>query len=230
MMNNRQSSKDNTKITALYSRLSNEDKLIGESGSIKNQKLMLEKHATAHGFTNFVHYFDDDYTGGNFDRPDWKNLIAEVEAGRVDALLVKDMSRFGRDHVQVGTYMELFRKKGIRFISISENIDSLIPETLEFAPFINIINEYYLRDTSRKIKASHKLRGMSGKRLTFSPIYGYKLDPNDKNKWIIDPEAAAVVKRIYHLTIKGVGPYAIARILSEEKLNALLFICITVAL
>jgi DNA invertase Pin-like site-specific DNA recombinase len=164
-------------------------------------------------------FIDDDYTGGNFDRPDWKKLIAEVEAGRVTALLVKDMSRFGRDHVQVGTYMELFRQKNIRFISIGENIDSLIPESLEFAPFINIINEYYLRDTSRKIKASHKIRGMSGKRLTFAPIYGYMLDPNDKNKWIIDPEAAAVVKRIYHLTIQGVGPYTIARILSEEKIK-----------
>ena len=221
-MNNkqtRQSTKDTTKITALYSRLSNEDKLIGESGSIKNQKIMLEKHASAHGFTNFVHFFDDDYTGGNFDRPSWKKLMEEVEAGRVSALIVKDMSRFGRDHVQIGIYMELFRTSGIRFMSIGENIDSQIPETLDFAPFINIINEYYLRDTSRKIKASHKVRGMSGKRLTFAPIYGYMLDPNDKNKWIIDPEAAAIVKRIYHLTIQGVGPYTIARILSEEKIK-----------
>ena len=208
-----------SKITALYSRFSVDDDVASESGSITNQKLMLADYATKNGFVNHVHFSDDGYSGKNFERPDWKRLMSEVEKGNVSAILLKDMSRFGRDHVQVGQYMELFRQRNIRFIAIGNSIDSINPDTLEFAPFINIMSEWYLRDASRKVKASHKARGMAGKRLTFTPIYGYKLDPNDKTKWLLDPEVADVVRRIYALTITSKGPCDIARILAEEKIE-----------
>ena len=219
-MNNRQSGKNTTKYTALYSRLSREDLAIdGDSVSIQHQKAMLEKYAKENGFSNSIHFVDDGFSGGTFDRPEWKKMIAEIEDGKISTVITKDMSRVGRDYLQTGFYTEVFfREKNVRFIAIGNNIDSIDKSSSEFAPFLNIMSEWYLRDTSRKIKASHKARGLSGKRLTFAPIYGYKLDPNDKNKWIIDPVAAAVVKRIYNLTIQGVGPYAIARILSEEKI------------
>ena len=218
MVNNRQSGLT-TKYTALYSRLSREDLAIdGDSVSIQHQKTMLEKYAKENGFSNPIHFVDDGFSGGTFDRPEWKKMIAEIESGKISTVITKDMSRVGRDYLQTGFYTEVFfREKNVRFIAIGNNIDSIDKSSSEFAPFLNIMSEWYLRDTSRKIKASHKARGLSGKRLTFAPIYGYKLDPNDKNKWIIDPEAAAVVKRIYNLTIQGIGPYAIARILSEEK-------------
>ena len=220
MMNNRQNGKETTKYTALYSRLSREDLAIdGDSVSIQHQKTMLEKYAKENGFSNPIHFVDDGFSGGTFDRPEWKKMIAEIENGNISTVISKDMSRVGRDYLQTGFYTEVFfREKGVRFIAIGNNIDSNNRSSSEFAPFLNIMNEMFLKDTSRKIKASHKARGMSGKRLTFAPIYGYKLDPNDKNKWIIDPEAATVVKRIYHLTIQGIGPYAIARQLSEEKI------------
>ncbi len=209
-----------TKITALYSRLSRDDELVGESGSIVNQKAMLEKYAAQNGFSNVVHFSDDGFSGGNFDRPDWKRLVAEIEAGNVATVISKDMSRVGRDYLQTGFYTEVFfREKGVRFIAIANNIDSLNKESGEFAPFLNIMSEWYLRDASRKVKASHKARGMSGKRLTFRPIYGYMLDPNDKEKWIIDPEAAPIVRRIFQLTIEGKGPCDIARILATEKVE-----------
>ncbi len=142
-----------TKITALYSRLSRDDELVGESGSIVNQKAMLEKYAAQNGFSNIVHFSDDGFSGGNFDRPDWKRLVAEIEAGNVGAVISKDMSRVGRDYLQTGFYTEVFfREKGVRFIAIANNIDSLNKESGEFAPFLNIMSEWYARDTSRKIK------------------------------------------------------------------------------
>ena len=208
-----------TKITALYERLSRDDELSGESGSIQNQKAMLEAYAAQHGFRNVVHFTDDGYTGGNFERPGWKKLIAEIEAGNIGTVVVKDMSRIGRDYLQTGFYTEvLFREKGIRFIAIANNIDSQVRESVEFAPFLNIMSEWFLRDSSRKIKAGHKARGMSGKRLTYKPIYGYRHDPNDKEKWIIDPESAEVVRRIFKLVIEGKGVHEIAKILSLEKI------------
>jgi len=207
-------------ITALYSRLSRDDDIIGESGSIQTQKSILEDYAAKNGFTNTVHFVDDGFSGGNFDRPSWKNMIEEIENGNVAVVISKDLSRVGREYLQTGFYTEVFfREKGVRFIAIANNIDSQNQASSEFAPFLNIMSEWYLRDASRKVKASHKARGMSGKRLTFNPIYGYILDPNDKSKWIVDPEAAEVVQQIFQLTIEGKGPCDIARIFAENKIE-----------
>ena len=208
-----------TKITALYERLSREDERENESLSIENQKAYLEEYAARNGFSNTVHFTDDGCTGTNFDRDDWKRLITEVEAGNVSCLILKDMTRFGRDHIQVGLYMEMFRKKGVRFIAIDNSIDSINPESLEFAPFINLMSEWYARDISRKIKSANKAKGNSGKRLTNVPIYGYMLDPSDKSKWLIDEEAAETVKRIFRMTIEGFGPQQIAKTLATEKIE-----------
>ena len=210
----------NTKITALYSRLSRDDEAVGDSISIKSQKAMLEKYADQNGFPNVKHFSDDGFSGKNFERPDWERMISEIEKGNVDTVISKDMSRVGRDYLQTGFYTEVFfREKGVRFIAIANHIDSQNRESGEFAPFLNIMSEWYLRDASRKVKASHKSRGMSGKRLTFNPIYGYVLDPNDKTKWVIDPEAAEIVKRIYSLTIDGKDPSEIARIFNDERIE-----------
>ncbi len=209
-----------TKITALYSRLSRDDEATGDSGSIVNQKAMLESYAAQNGFSNMVHFSDDGFSGKNFDRPNWKRLIEEIEQDNVAIVVSKDMSRIGRDYLQTGYYTEVFfREKGVRFIAISNNIDSQNSESGEFAPFLNIMSEWYLRDTSRKIKAAKKTQGMSGKRLTTKPIYGYMLDPNDKNQWIIDPEAADVVKRIFTLAVAGKGTMQIAQILAADKVE-----------
>lgn len=213
-------SKTNTKIDALYERLSRDDELQGESNSIINQKKMLGDYAEKNGFANPVHFTDDGWSGGNFERPGWKKLIAEIEAGRVATVICKDMSRIGRDYLQVGFFTEvMFREKGVRFIAIANSIDSVNKDSGEFAPFLNIMAEWYLRDTSRKVKASHKARGKAGKRLTFAPIYGYRQNPEDKSQWLVDPEAAEVVRRIYRLTIEGKGPCDIARILAEDKVE-----------
>jgi len=209
-----------TKITALYERLSRDDELAGDSSSIQNQKKMLEDYAKRNGFSNTVHFTDDGYTGGNFDRPDWQRLIAEIEKGNVATVIVKDMFRVGRNYLQTGFYTEVFfREKGVRFIAIMNNIDSQNQESGEFAPFLNIMSEWYLRDTSRKVKAGHRAKGMSGKRLTPHPIYGYTRDKDDKTVWVIDPVAAEVVRRMYQLTIEGKGPFEIARIFNEEKIE-----------
>ena len=205
------------KITALYSRLSSEDELNGASMSIQNQKTMLEDYASKCGFTNLCHFIDDGKTGVHFERSGWQELIAQVEAGNVAVCVLKDMTRFGRDHVQVGMYMELFRKYGVRFIAIGHGIDSINPDSLEFAPFINIMSEWYSRDNSRKLRAVFKIKGNSGKRTTNHAIYGYKKDTNDRTKWIVDEEAAANVRRIYQMTIEGIGPHQIARQLHSEK-------------
>ena len=185
------------KITALYSRLSRDDELQGESNSIKNQKSMLEDCAKKYGFTNIVHYVDDGYSGTDFTRPDWMRMIADVEADKVATVITKDLSRLGRDHLQVGFHTEvIFRKHNVRFIAIGNNIDSEIKESTEFAPFLNIFSEWYARDTSRKITAVFQAKGKSGKHMTTSAIYGYKSLPEDKDTWIIDEEAASVVRRI----------------------------------
>lgn len=209
------------KITALYERLSRDDEQSGDSNSIVNQKKMLEKFATEQGFTNLRHYTDDGWSGTNFDRPDWKRMLADIEHGIVGCVIVKDMSRIGRNYLEVGFYTEvLFRKKNVRFIAISNNVySSLNDGSNEFAPFLNIMNEWYVRDTSRKIKAVMNNKGMEGKHLTSNVIYGYKKDPDDHDHWIIDEEAAAVVRRIYQLIIEGYGPTQVARILTEEKIE-----------
>ena len=181
---------------------------------------MLEDYAEKNGFVNPVHFTDDGWSGGNFERPGWKALVSEIEAGRVATVIVKDMSRVGRNYLQVGIYTEvMFREKGVRFIAIANNIDSTNRDSTEFAPFLNIMAEWYLRDTSQKVKASHKARGMAGQRLTFSPIYGYRSCDEDKKQWEIDPEAAEVVRRIFRLTIEGKGCSEIARILAEGKVE-----------
>lgn len=208
------------KITALYERLSRDDDLSGDSNSIINQKAMLEDYARQHGFENCQHFTDDGWSGGNFERPDWKRLIADIEAGKVGAVLVKDMSRVGRDYLQTGFYTEVFfRQHGVRFIAIANGVDSANQTSNEFAPFLNIMNEWYLRDCSRKITASFKTKGMAGKPLTTNAIYGYRKDPEDKHHWLIDEEAAAVVRRIFRLCIEGKGPYAIADVLRKDRID-----------
>ena len=210
----------NGKITALYERLSRDDDLTGDSNSIINQKKMLEDYAKANGFTNCVHFTDDGWSGGSFDRPSWKRMIEGIEKGEIAAVLVKDLSRVGRDYLQVGFYTEvMFREKGVRFIAITNGVDSDKRESSEFAPFLNIMNEWYVRDSSRKIKSVLRAKGMSGIHTNSIGIYGYKKDPNDKNHWIVDDEAAEVVRRIYRMAIEGKGPYEIARILASEKVE-----------
>ncbi len=210
-----------TKITALYERLSRDDELAGDSNSVINQKIQLEEYAARQGFTNCIHYTDDGYSGGNFDRPSWRRLIADIEAGKVGCVLAKDMSRIGRDYLQVGYFTEIvFRQNHVRFIAIGNGIDSDNPGSSEFAPFINIMSEWYLRDLSRKQRAAIKVKGESGKPTTNCAVYGYVKDPNDKYHWLIDEEAAAVVRRIFTLTIEGHGPYDIARILFNDQVEA----------
>ena len=209
------------KITALYERLSRDDDLAGESNSILNQKAYLENYAAQHGYTNMAHYTDDGWSGGNFERPDWKRMIADIEAGKICRVIVKDMSRAGRDYLQTGFYTEVFfRQHGVHFIAIANGVDSEDQNSNEFAPFLNIMNEWYLRDQSRKVSAAYKIKGNSGKRTSTHAIYGYKKDPEDKDHWIIDEEAAAVVRRIFQMSIEGHGGYEIAQILTREKVES----------
>ena len=208
------------RITALYERLSRDDDNSGESNSIINQKKMLENYAGDHGFVNIRHYTDDGWSGTNFDRPGWKKLLDDVEQGEVGVVLVKDMSRIGRNYLQVGFYTEvLFRERGVRFIAIANGVDSRQQETGEFAPFLNIMNEWYVRDTSRKIKNVLRTKGLEGKHLTTNAIYGYCKDPDDPSKWVIDEEAADVVRRIFRMALEGTGPSQIARRLTEEQVE-----------
>lgn len=171
------------RITALYERLSRDDELAGDSNSIVNQKKMLEDYAKSNGYTDLVHFTDDGYSGGNFDRPGWKEMLRQIEDGSIGAVIVKDMSRVGRDYLQVGFYTEVFfREKGVHFVAISNGVDSAINTSSEFAPFLNIMNEWYLRDCSRKIKAVLQAKGRDGKPITNNPPYGYIKDPEDKNR------------------------------------------------
>ncbi|NBI66273.1 DUF4368 domain-containing protein [Pseudoflavonifractor sp. 60] len=204
----------------IYCRLSRDDERTGESVSIENQKIMLSRYVQEQGWNLYAAYCDDGWSGGNFDRSAWKRLIADIEAGKVALVLTKDMSRIGRDYLQTGFYTEvLFRKFGVRFIAIGNSIDSDDPSSSEFAPFVNIMSEWYLRDLSRKQRTAIRVKGESGKPTTNCAIYGYKKDPNDKYHWLIDEEAAAVVRRIFQLTIEGRGPYEIATMLCEEKIE-----------
>lgn len=208
-------------ITALYERLSRDDDLDGESNSIVNQKRYLQNYADEHGFTNCKHYTDDGWSGGNFDRPGWKSLIADVEAGKVGVILAKDMSRIGRNYLETGFYTEVvFRKHNVRFIAIANGVDNDQPETGEFVPFLNIMNEWYLKDQSKKITAAYQLRGKSGLPTNNNCLYGYRKDPNVKHHWLVDEEAAAIVRRIYQMACEGHGPYEIARILTKEKVDS----------
>ena len=210
----------NEKITALYERLSRDD--FGkdddqqrESNSISNQKAMLEEFAARQGFTNLVHFTDDGISGTCFDRPGFLAMMKEVEAGNVEYLCIKDMSRMGRDYLKVGQIMEILRQRGVRLIAINDGVDSARGDD-DFTPFRNIMNEYYARDTSRKIRSTFQSKGKSGKHLTGTVIYGY-LWNEARDQWLVDPEAADVVKRIFAMTIDGYGPYQIASKLKSEK-------------
>ena len=196
------------KITALYERLSHDDELIGDSNSVVNQKAMLESYAAQHGFTNPVHYTDDGWSGANFDRPSWKRLIADIEAGKIGCVIAKDMSRVGRDYLQTGFYTEvLFRQHGVRFIAISNGVDSEDQSTGEFAPFINIMSEWYVRDCSRKQKAQYQIRGKSGKPVTNTIPYGFKKDPDEKHHWLVDEEAAGCCAPHFPVECGGERPF-----------------------
>lgn len=205
-------------MTALYERLSRDDELQGESNSITNQKHFLEDYAKRNGFTNICHFTDDGVSGTTFDREGFQAMIAEVEAGNVTTIIVKDMSRFGRDYLKVGFYTEvLFKEKGVRFIAINNGIDSADQQNSDFTPFLNIMNEWYARDSSRKIQAIFKARMQEGKRVSPSVPYGYRRDPADKQHLIVDEEPAAVVRRIFQLVLDGKGVNAIADILCADK-------------
>lgn len=209
-----------TLITALYERLSRDDEGVGESNSIQNQKRYLEDYAAQKGFSNCVHYTDDGWSGGNFDRPAWKQLVEDIEAGKVGTVITKDMSRIGREYLQTGYYTEIFfRQYDIHFIAIGSGVDSDDQTSSEFAPFMNVMSEWYLRDLSRKQKASYKARGLAGKPTTNLVIYGYRKDPADKHHWLIDEEAAAVVRQIYQMAVNGDGPGVIATKLRDSQVQ-----------
>ena len=211
--------KNNDKITALYCRLSRDDELQGDSNSIKNQKTILQKYADDNGFTNTEFFVDDGYSGTNFDRPDWQRLISLVEEGRIGTIIVKDMSRLGRDYLKVGYYTEvLFPGSDIRFIAINNNVDSANQQDSDFTPFLNIINEWYAKDTSKKIRAVFKSKGESGKPLCTNPPYGYIKDPEDKTRWIVDEEAAKVVREAFRLCMQGYGPSQIAKEFTRRRI------------
>ena len=205
-------------ITALYPRLSHEDELQGESNSISNQKRILETFAKQNGFTNLRWYTDDGYSGANFQRPGFQAMLADIEAGKVGTVIVKDMSRLGRNYLQVGFYTEmLFPQKGVRFIAVNDNVDSANGGMdNDFTPLRNLFNEWLVRDTSKKIKAVKRAKGMSGKPVTSKPVYGYLMD-EDEN-YIVDEETAPVVRQIYQLCLAGNGPTKIARMLTEQQI------------
>lgn len=207
-------------VTALYARLSKDDDLVGDSNSIVHQKEILAKYAKEHGFTNIEFYVDDGFSGTNFNRPDFQRMMADAEEGKISTVIVKDMSRFGRDYIMVGYYTEIyFSNLEIRFIAINDNVDSNIQMENDLTPFKNVFNEWYARDTSKKIRAVFKAKGNSGKHLSTNPPFGYKKDPNDKDKWIIDYEAAATVRRIFQMYVDGYRISEIGHKLTEEKVE-----------
>ena len=203
-------------ITALYARLSQEDALDGESNSIANQKKILLKYATDNGFPNPKFFIDDGVSGVTFDRPGWNEMIRLAEAGKVRTVIVKDMSRMGRDYLKVGYYTEsFFAERDIRYIAINDGVDSDKGDN-DFTPFRNLFNDFYARDTSKKIRAVMRTKGNAGEHLCTNPPYGYMKDPADKKKWIVDEEAADIVKRIFNLCIAGKGPMQIAKLLTAQ--------------
>ena len=203
-------------ITALYCRLSRDDGAEGDSNSVANQKRMLSKYAKENGFVNTRFYVDDGYTGTNFNRPGFKQMLEDAELGYISTIIVKDMSRFGRDYLGVGKYTEtVLPDLGVRFIAINDGVDSADGEN-ELAPFKNIMNEMYARDISRKVRSAHRIRGNAGEPLG-PPPYGYIMDPNNPKHWIIEPEAASVVREIFKMSLEGKGNETIARILTERK-------------
>ena len=206
--------------TALYTRLSRDDELQGESNSIKTQKALLIQYAESKGYKNIRVYVDDGYSGTNFNRPDFKRMMERVEAGLVKRIIVKDMSRFGRNYLQVGYYTEVILPDlDVQFIAVNDNVDSENIADNDFTPFRNIMNEWYAKDISKKMKSAIRTKGNSGKHTNPLPPYGYKKDPEDKNHWLIDEEAATVVKEIFSLCMQGYGPTQISRILTDKGID-----------
>lgn len=209
------------KITAIYCRLSRDDEQAGESNSIVNQRAILKRFAQDQGFRNIQFFVDDGYSGANFNRPDWQRMISMVENDQIGVLIAKDMSRIGRNYLEVGIYTEvLFPEHNVRFIAVNSGVDSANQADNDFTPFLNIINEFYVKDSSKKVKASMKQKGESGEYLTTNPPYGYMKDPdNPKRHWVIDDEAAAVVRQIFEWCMEGFGPSQIAKKLKEAKVD-----------
>jgi DNA invertase Pin-like site-specific DNA recombinase len=205
------------KITALYERLSvGDEQRSGESVSIQNQKLLLEQYAKNHGFRNTIHYTDDDESGRFFDRPGYVQMMDDVESGKVGIILLKDSSRLGRDYIQVGLAMETMRLNNVRLIGVEDGLDTNVED--DFIPFCNVLHEFYAKDTSKKIKSTSKTKGMSGKHCTGTVHYGYLWDEKREN-YLIDEEAAEVVRSIFRMTMEGFGPYQIANILKEKRIE-----------
>ena len=205
-------------ITALYERLSHDDELQGESNSISNQKKLLESYARERGLTNFMHFTDDGISGTRFDRPGFMKMMNAVKDGAISTIIIKDMSRLGRDYLMVGQIQEMLRQKGVRLIAINDNHDSENGDD-DFLPFRNIMNEWYAKDTSKKIRSTFQAKGKSGKHVASSTPYGYLKSETDKNQWIVDEEAAEVVRQIFQWTIDGFGPYQISQLLKEKKVE-----------
>lgn len=202
-------------ITALYCRLSVDDGEKGDSNSIVNQKKMLGDYAQSHGYSNPKFYTDDGFSGTNFNRPGFQELIRDVDAGRVGTIIVKDMSRLGRDYLKVGYYSEVyFGEAGVHFIAVNDGVDNMVENDSDFTPFRNIMNEWYAKDTSKKVRAVLRAKGNSGKSLTNCPPYGYTKD-SDGN-WHIEEEAARIIRNIYAMCVKGYGPAQITKKLNEE--------------
>ena len=207
------------KMTALYERISREDRNEGESFSILRQKEYLETYAAANGFENCRHYTDDGFSGRNFERPGWQQMMTDIDSGKIGTVLVKDMSRVGRDYLQTGFYTEIyFKEKDVRFIAIDSHVDNSRSDSLEFAPMLNVLNEMYLHDLSKKVNIGFRAKGMSGQSLTSTPLFGYKRDPEDKNHWVIEPETAEIVRRIFELAATGMNPHRIAKTLQTERM------------
>jgi DNA invertase Pin-like site-specific DNA recombinase len=218
-MNNGQSQKPGkqAKYTAMYVRLSKDDPNdSGESNSITNQKSLLENYAKQNSFTNLLTFQDDGWSGTNFQRPGWQEMMTLVDEGKIETVLLKTMDRMGRDYLRVGLYLEQFKDMGIRVIAVGDSVDTSKGDD-DFVPLRNLFAEWYARDTSRKVKAILHNKGKNGKPLAGNPPYGYKKDPADKNHWIVDDEAAIIVRRIFQMCINGMGASQIARTLFDEK-------------
>lgn len=208
-----------TGITALYCRLSQDDGNVGDSDSIINQKKMLAEYAERNGYTPYQFYIDDGFSGTNFERPQFKQMIEDAKKGTVKRIICKDLSRFGRDYIKVGLYTEfIFPDKDIHFIAVNDDVDSNVQKDNDLAPFKNLFNEWYARDTSKKIKAVKKAKGLAGEHMSCVAPYGYRKNPDNPKEWLIDEESAEVVREIFRLCVDGYGPRRIANILTERKI------------
>lgn len=208
-----------TGITALYCRLSQDDGNVGDSDSIINQKKILAEYAERNGYTPYQFYIDDGFSGTNFERPQFKHMIVDAKKGTVKRIICKDLSRFGRDYIKVGLYTEfIFPDKDIHFIAVNDDVDSNVQKDNDLAPFKNLFNEWYARDTSKKIKAVKKAKGLAGEHMSCVAPYGYRKNPDNPKEWLIDEESAEVVREIFRLCVDGYGPRRIANILTERKI------------